>query len=27
MSVDSMPWEQHAALLEEISAVVASQAR
>lgn len=27
MSVDSIPWEQHAALLEEICAVVASQAR
>jgi len=27
MSVDSIPWEQHAALLEEISAVVALQAR
>ena len=27
MIVDSIPWEQHAALLEEISAVVASQAR
>jgi len=27
MSVDSVPWEQHAALLEEISAVVPSQAR
>ena len=27
MSVDNIPWEQHAALLEEISAVVASQAR
>ena len=26
MSVDSIPWEQHAALLEEISAVVPSQA-
>ena len=25
MSVDRIPWEQHAALLEEISAVVASQ--
>jgi hypothetical protein len=25
MSVDCIPWEQHAALLEEISAVVASQ--
>jgi hypothetical protein len=27
MSVDRIPWEQHAALLEEISAVVAAQAR
>jgi len=27
MSVDSIPWEQHAALLEEICAVVTSQAR
>jgi hypothetical protein len=25
MSFDRIPWEQHAALLEEISAVLASQ--
>jgi len=25
MSVDRIPWEQHAALLDEISAVMASQ--